>query len=210
MSITETEITTDRASRYLTQLCRHATAMASTKGHRFRPHAGGDTPTRDLHLTAEASDTTGVIRFAPWGTCTLQATSDTLMVRVEATDEEKMHRIQDIITNDLERFGRREHLSVTWRTPAAPTAPTPVNHLPNRWTELRRDHRLPILVTVAGGLAVAVHLGLGGYLLAYTPWTVSGAVVILAVLLVKLAVIVLGRKSIRRCRAAPAPPGSAQ
>lgn len=125
MSTADTEITTDRASRYLTQLCRHATAMASSKGHRFRPHAGGDTPARELHLTAESSATTGVIEFAPWGRCTLQAETTALLVRVEATDEEKLRRIQDIVTNDLQRFGRRENLTVTWHRPATPaTAPS--------------------------------------------------------------------------------------
>ncbi|WP_063786639.1 DUF2218 domain-containing protein [Rhodococcus opacus] len=120
MLTAETQIPTDLASRYLTQLCRHATAMASTAGHRFRPHAGGDTPIRDVHPSAEASATSGVIRFGPWGRCTLEATATTLTVRVEAVDQEKLSRIQDIITHDLHRFGGREHLTVTWPEPAAP------------------------------------------------------------------------------------------
>lgn len=123
MFTADTEITTERAGRYLTQLCRHATAMSSSsKGHRFRPHAGGDTPARDLHLTAESSDSAGIIEFAPWGRCTLQATTTGLTLRIEAGDEEKLRRIQDILTNDLERFGRREHLSVTWYRPTTPAA----------------------------------------------------------------------------------------
>lgn len=39
----------------------------------------------------------------------------TLEVRAEATDEENLRRVQDLLTTRLENFGRREHLTVDWR-----------------------------------------------------------------------------------------------
>ena len=123
MLTAESEIATERASRYLVQLCRHAASMASSKGHRLRAHAGRGVPARsEVQLAAEWSDTDGVVRFAPWGRCTLQATANTLTVHIEASDADKLSRIQDIITKDLERFGRREPLTLTWSRPTASTA----------------------------------------------------------------------------------------
>jgi hypothetical protein len=52
--------------------------------------------------------------------CTLQAGPDTLTVRAEATNEENLQRLQNLITRDLERFGRRDHLKVNWQRPEAP------------------------------------------------------------------------------------------
>lgn len=40
-----------------------------------------------------------------------------LAVRVEAADEESVRRIQDLLTSRLQKFGRREHLTVNWRRP---------------------------------------------------------------------------------------------
>jgi hypothetical protein len=42
---------------------------------------------------------------------------DTLTLRVEATDEDGLERIQDIITRNFNRFGRRERLTVDWQRP---------------------------------------------------------------------------------------------
>src|ERR1700682_3411719 len=102
MLTAQAEIATDRAGRYLIQLCRHAGSMASSKGHRLRAHAGRDAPPRsEVQLAAEWSDTDGVVGFAPWGRCTLQATPNTLTVHIEASDKDKLSRIQDIVTKDL-------------------------------------------------------------------------------------------------------------
>ena len=46
----------------------------------------------------------------------------TLTVRAEAASEESLQRVQDLITRNLERFGRREHLTVNWQRPGTPTA----------------------------------------------------------------------------------------
>ncbi|GAB2800428.1 hypothetical protein GCM10027176_00550 [Actinoallomurus bryophytorum] len=105
----EARIETDRPSRYLVQLCEHANAMGGSRGrmHPGRRH-------HQVQVQAEWSDTHGVIRFEPWGRCTLDATSAALLLRVEATGEDGLRRLQDIIAADLARFGRRDHLTVSW------------------------------------------------------------------------------------------------
>jgi hypothetical protein len=55
------------------------------------------------------------------GRATLHAGPGTLTVRAEAASEESLQRVQDLITRNLERFGRREHLKVNWQQPATPT-----------------------------------------------------------------------------------------
>jgi hypothetical protein len=113
----EALLETDRPTRYLVQLCRHAAAM-SGEGHRARTHAAP--AHRRVRVEAEWSDTRGVLTFDPWGRCTVEATATTLLLRVEAGGEEGLRRIQDVIAADLARFGRRDRLEVTWRrTPPA-------------------------------------------------------------------------------------------
>jgi hypothetical protein len=119
----ETQIDTERPGRYLVQLCRHAATMGSTRGHRFRAHASGDPQAhRNVQVHAEWSETHGSIQFEPWGRCTIEASATTLLLRVEATDEDNLRRIQDVITRDLGTFGRRDHLTVNWQQPGAPAA----------------------------------------------------------------------------------------
>lgn len=50
-----------------------------------------------------------------WGQCTLQTAPGTLTLRAEAADEDSLAHIQDLVAGRLEKFGRREHLTVTWR-----------------------------------------------------------------------------------------------
>ena len=73
-------------------------------------HKGSDRP--DI-LEVIWTDSDGTLRLS-WGTCTRHAEGTTLTVRADATDEDNLERVQDIITTDLERFGRRDHLAVTW------------------------------------------------------------------------------------------------
>ncbi len=115
MLTAEAQIETERPSRYLVQLCRHAAAMGGTRGHRLRVHAGNGTMAgSDVRVSAEWSESRGVVRFDPWGQCAIEASADTLTLRVEATDEEDLRQIQDVLTRDLGRFGRRERLAVNW------------------------------------------------------------------------------------------------
>jgi hypothetical protein len=109
----EAQIETGRPSRYLVQLCEHANAMAGAKGRMRRMHSGR-AHDHQVQVHAEWSDTHGVIRFEPWGQCTLEATSTALVLRIEAAGEDDLRRLQDLIAADLARFGRRDHLTVSW------------------------------------------------------------------------------------------------
>ena len=76
---------------------------------RPRTHDGGDAPPEVQHV--EWPDTYGIVRLS-WGQWTMQTTPDTLTLRAEATDEENLRRIQDLVAARLEIFGRREQLKV--------------------------------------------------------------------------------------------------
>lgn len=110
MLTAEAHIRTAHASRYLVQFCRHADNIS----HRLRHLHAGAVQARPEVLSVEWSETRGVLTLN-WGRCTMQAGSDMLMLRVEAVNEENLRQIQDIIAGNLERFGRRDHLAVTWR-----------------------------------------------------------------------------------------------
>jgi len=110
MPILQAQIPTERAGRYLVQLCRHATAMGGG-GHRPRMHLRGGT----ARVTADWSDTSGTLTFTPWGRCTLEADAGTLTLRIDAVDQDGLSQIRDIVTRDLERFSNRDPLTVTWQ-----------------------------------------------------------------------------------------------
>jgi len=112
MPILHAQIQTDRAGRYLVQFCKHAAAMGDG-GHAARMHLRKTM----ARATAEWSDTAGTVTFTPWGTCTLAATADVLTLRIDATDDDGLARIRDVVDRDLERFSRREPLTVTWQRP---------------------------------------------------------------------------------------------
>jgi len=107
MLTAETAIATTNATRYLVQLCSHATKMG-------RLHGRG-THERPEVLDVDWSDRHGVLTLS-WGRCTLDADSTTLTVRVEAADDEHLELVQDLVTTDLERFGKRERLVVAWQS----------------------------------------------------------------------------------------------
>jgi len=52
----------------------------------------------------------------------MQATPGTLTLRAEAADEESLQRVQGIIARDVERFGKRDQLAVTWQRAPSPNA----------------------------------------------------------------------------------------
>jgi hypothetical protein len=184
MPTAEAAIDTARAARYLAQFGKHAGAMAGTRGHRMRMH-GGDPLARDeVNLHVEFADDQVVVTFDAWGRATLLARPDRLVVRAEAPDEQNLRRIQEILTRNIERFGRRDNLTLTWNSPD----PKPTAH----------RARAPIVLTAAGVLGVAVvvavHLGIGGVALA-----LGGGVTIAAVaLLVGHAAVPLAALRIRR------------
>ena len=102
MLITEARVETERSSQYLAQLCSHF-------AHKAQAH-----PEIDAHV--EWSDDRGVASFG-WGRCSLYADPAALTLRAEAPDEESLQRVEDLVADHLERFGKRDRLTVTW-TPA--------------------------------------------------------------------------------------------
>jgi hypothetical protein len=111
MPAAEARVRTENAGRYLIRLCRHAGQMRSRLGHRPRSHAGGGAAPEIRH--AESSDTSGTL-ILNWGRCTLQAADGTLSLRAEASDQDSLIKITELIAGRLEKFGRREQLTVTW------------------------------------------------------------------------------------------------
>jgi hypothetical protein len=116
MPTADADIPTDRAASYLTRLCDHAAKMGQA-GHRPRhrraAHGRGDGPPEIRRVERGEAEATVTLN---WGQWTIRARPGLLTVRAEAADEENLRRIQDLLTTRLENFGRREHLTVTWRT----------------------------------------------------------------------------------------------
>jgi hypothetical protein len=110
----EARIATDQPSRYLRQFGKHATAMTSPRAHQMRMHGDNPIAGGNVRLRVESTDTRTTIHFDPWGRCTLHTEANTLVVRIDATDDTALQQIRDTITRDLDRFGRRE-LTVDWR-----------------------------------------------------------------------------------------------
>ncbi|MFI7127849.1 DUF2218 domain-containing protein [Nonomuraea sp. NPDC050153] len=181
MPTAEAHVTTDRAGRYLVQLCRHATQM----GHGLpahpgrRPHPGGERP---KDIKAEYSETEGTITV-DGATCFLRATPTALTVRVEAGDQDGLQRVQTLVTRNITRMGRRDNLTVDWSGPGATVGAAIVNPAPRR-----RRHAV-LGLTLAAVLAVAVHVGLAAGLLAIPRWAGLGADVVLVAVLVKAALV---------------------
>jgi hypothetical protein len=124
MLTAEAHVTTERPSRYLVQLCRHASQMGQHRGtgqwrgmrqrlrHRPPTNQGGDGPPEVRH--AECSDTHGIVELG-WARWFMRATADTLTLRAEADSEQHLRQVQDLVAGRLERIGRRDHLTVTWQ-----------------------------------------------------------------------------------------------
>jgi cation diffusion facilitator family transporter len=114
MPTSEARVQTQHAGRYLAQLCRHANAVSGRAGQRMHSHAEpAHAHPRMRHV--EWSDTAATLDFDQ-GQCTVRAEPDALALRVEADDADSLRRIEDLIAADLERFGTREHLTITWHS----------------------------------------------------------------------------------------------
>ena len=115
MLTAEADIRTEHAARYLARLCGHAGKMGTVArrlGHRRPSHAHGDVAPEVRHV--ECSGTEGTVSLN-WGQWTMRALPGVLAVRAEAADGENLRRIQDLLTARLQKFGRREHLTVDWQ-----------------------------------------------------------------------------------------------
>lgn len=203
MPTAQAHIPTERASRYLVQFCRHLGQMSRMRHQPPARHGGGDMPPTVQDV--DYSDTYGVIRFDE-GRFTLQATSDTLSLRVDADDEDAQQRLQNGITARLEKIGRRDGLTVTWQRCQTPPGPPGEGAGPASAAETgsakRPGRGRTIGLMAVGAVVVAVHLGLGGAALAassWTGWAVNAVVAIILLKVVFVAVhVVLGRFAIRR------------
>ncbi len=85
-------VTTDKPVAYMRQLCKHF-------GHKTDVSFGEDS---------------GYIQF-DFGRCELHADSGTLTLAVSAADAESHERMERVIGSHLERFGKRDELSVAWQ-----------------------------------------------------------------------------------------------
>jgi len=85
------EVATDKPVAYMRQLCKHF-------GHK---------------VDASFDDDSGYIQF-DFGRCELHASDATLRLEVSAADAESHERMERVIGSHLERFGRRDELSVAW------------------------------------------------------------------------------------------------
>jgi hypothetical protein len=112
MPAAEARIATPNAGRYLARLGQHVGKMGSRLRHQPRSHTGGGAP--PAIQRAQWSDTDATLAL-DWGQCTLHAEPGVLTLRAEADSEGNLTRIQDLIAGRLQKFGRREHLTVTWR-----------------------------------------------------------------------------------------------
>ena len=86
------DVATDKPVPYMRQLCKHF-------GHKVDASYGEDS---------------GHIQF-DFGRCELQAKDGTLALEVIAADAEGVERMERVIGSHLERFGRRDSLTVAWQ-----------------------------------------------------------------------------------------------
>jgi hypothetical protein len=130
MLTAEARVETARPGRYLAQLGQHLSNkgrhLGNDKGRHLRHRPPGDSgdharPGLAEQVQLEWSDTTGMVRF-PGGQCTMQAGPDALLLRAEAEDEQTLELIENLITSHLDRFSRRDPLTVTWQRTGARTA----------------------------------------------------------------------------------------
>ncbi|MER5748593.1 cytochrome P450 [Streptomyces sp. NPDC002088] len=124
MPASQARIPTGRAERYLTQLCAHISKLSRTDLTGAAPlrHGHGEGSADSMPRRVESSGPGGVVDFG-WGRCTLRADGENLVLRAEADDQQRLQRIQDAIAQRLERIGRHDGLTVTWR-PTPPEAGT--------------------------------------------------------------------------------------
>ena len=206
MPILETQIETERASRYLVQFCKHAAAMGAG-GHAPRMHLHGTAAAREVQVAADWSDTSGTVTFTPWGLCRLTADGGILTVSIDGADEDGLARIRDVVTRDFERFSQRNPLTVAWQRPddpgATPSHPTGTVTSAHRRGPLRTKRHVALLA-LAVLLIIGLHIGLASTVVADSRWTDLATNVIVALVLLKLGLIVLARLHIHR-RAAKTP-----
>jgi hypothetical protein len=130
MPAAEADIPTDHAASYLARLCGHAAKMGQASHrlpHRPRAHDRGGGPPEIRGVERSGTEATIRLDLGAW---TMRALPGRLLLRAEAASDDDLRRIQDLLTTRLEKFGRREHLTVTWQaaTAEARTTAGPQDH----------------------------------------------------------------------------------
>ncbi|MCB8821832.1 DUF2218 domain-containing protein [Microvirga rosea] len=92
MIMSRSEVRTEHASKYLTQLSKHWS-------HRFP----------DLTYNAERADIP-----LPNGPCILEAGPDHLRITLSGASEEGISRMEQVVADHLLRFAFREPLEIVW------------------------------------------------------------------------------------------------
>ena len=96
-STSTARVPTASASRYLQQLCKHWSH----------------------NLAVEFTPEHGTIPFDALRRCTLDASADTLALRIEAADDATLERTQGVVIDHLKRFAFREDIGeVKWEKAA--------------------------------------------------------------------------------------------
>lgn len=91
MHVAEAQVKSERASRYLVQLCKHFSHKAP----------------------ADYDEARGQVDFQP-GLCVMSAADNRLTLRCEALSESDLHRVKDIVADHLVRFAWQEKIAVVW------------------------------------------------------------------------------------------------
>lgn len=91
MTRSRAQVQTPNASRYLVQLCKHF-----------------------AHKIEVEYDTRIGQAIFPFGTCTMLADDQQLVLQCTGTDEASLRRIEDIVKTHLEGFAFREKPSIVW------------------------------------------------------------------------------------------------
>jgi hypothetical protein len=210
MPSAEARIPTDRAARYLEQLCSHLGAMGHMRHLPAGGHGGAGMPRVE---NIKENGNRAVIRFND-GSWALEAQEDALVLRVDAEEAAALERLKEAIAARITKIGRRDGLAVTWSSPADPDerhglAAGARVRFPRQGGGQRWWRRIGWFALA--GLALAIHLGLIGSLLGGGRWKDAAADAIIALIAVKLILLALharlGRGRSHRAASHPDPAG---
>ena len=137
----------------------------------------------------------------------MEATPSVLVLWAQASDEVGLRRVVDVVTAHLGGYSRRGPLTVRWQRELQPEhqdAEHSGGAASGREGELavagRGGHRRAAVLVGVVIVVVAVHLGLGSWLLTSSCWTGTAIGTVLAIVVAKAAAV--GLVSVRRARAA--------
>ncbi|PWR15457.1 hypothetical protein DKT69_10810 [Micromonospora sicca] len=118
-----------------------------------------------------------------------------------------MARIRDVITRDFERFSLRDPLTLAWQRSEAPgAAPFRLtSEMTKKPRGFPRSKLQAILLALAVVLVIGLHVGLAGAVVAESRWTGVAVNVVVALVVLKIALVALTRFGIRRRRATKTP-----